>query len=165
VELAVAMLLFTIASMTVAQIFLTVTRSTRQVAGEAETADELELAANRMTFELRQASVVYAGSTASQLTFCLDANHDRYCDQDERIVYAAGTETVSGRTGVVVRRSTLAQPATTLVIARGLQSSQIFSYALTPPTPGAITLTLTASAAATAAGARTVATTITPRNQ
>lgn len=163
-ELAVAMVLFAIAGLTVAQIFLTVTRSTRQVAGEVEAADTLQLAADRMTFELRQASVVYAGSTASQLTFCLDANHDRYCDQGERIHYAAGTETVDGRTSVVLRRSTLARPTATLVIARGLQSSQIFSYAATPPAAGPITLTLTATAGTTAA-ARTIAVTITPRNQ
>jgi hypothetical protein len=163
-ELAVAMVLFAIASITVAQIFLTVTRSARQVAGEAAAADALELAATRMTFELRQASVVYPGSTASQLTFCLDANHDRYCDQGERIVYTAGTETADGRTTVVVRRSTLAQPAAA-VITRGLQSPQIFSYAAAPPAAGPITLTLTASAGTTTAAARTMAVTVTPRNQ
>ena len=164
-ELAVTMVVFAIASIIVAQIFLTVTRSTRQVVGEVEAADTLELAVNRMTFELRQASVVYAGSSASQLTFCLDANHDQYCDQAERIVYAAGVETLDGRTSVVLRRSTLAQPTATMVIARGLQSSSIFSYASAPPAAGPITLTLTASTGVTATAARTIAVTITPRNQ
>jgi Tfp pilus assembly protein PilV len=106
----------------------------------------------RMTQEVRTASLVETSSTGTSLTFWVDANHDYVEQPGEVITYALVTSTLpGGATTAELRRYTQASGANNYsVIARGLVPGTVFGYDVNGvaeplgPTTNGVQITLTA---------------------
>lgn len=132
IELTIASAILLVATGAVLSVFATSERSSQFVRRRAEALDEMRLAMNRMSKEIRQAEAIDPGSTASRL-------------QVDTFVQGVATTVVFEAVGEELHRSVLDESGVE-VLEDELDSTSIFAYTVaedTSPVSEARVVTLT----------------------
>jgi len=127
VELVMAMMIFSIALAAMLTLFSGVERTAARQASRAEVNDQIRVAMDRLTKDLRQAETVRAGSSVSLLDM------DTYINGVEhRVTYAiSGTDLTRSVDG-----------ATAITMLERLQSTTLYAYSPDVSDPSVVTITL-----------------------